>query len=91
MNFEKAKNTFRGVQEADIFAKRKLDRTFEWCCAGNHQNDDDQNHHHDRYENMNPPSVVTVNSRVAGLKITPCSSPDDGNGRLFTTPIRRNQ
>ena len=61
MNFEKAKNTFLGVQEADIFAKRKLDRTFEWCCAGNHH------HHHDRYENMNPPSVATVNSRVAGL------------------------
>ena len=69
MNFEKAKNTFRGVQEADIFAKRKLDRTFEWCCAGNHQND--QNHHHDRYENMNPPSVATVNSRVAGLIVFP--------------------
>ena len=62
MNFEKVKNTFRGVQEADIFAKRKLDRTFEWCCAGNHHH-----HHHDRYENMNPPSVATVNSRVAGL------------------------
>ena len=66
MNFEKAKNTFRGVQEADIFAKRKLDPTFEWCCAGNHQNDN-QNHHHHRYENMNPPSVAPVNSRVEGL------------------------
>ena len=64
MNFEKAKNTFRGVQEANIFAKRKLDPTFEWCCAGNHH------HHHDRYENMNPPSVATVNSRVAGLTIS---------------------
>ena len=57
MNFEKAKNTFRGVQEADIFAKRKLNPTCEWGCAGNDQNhQNDQNH--DRYENMNPPSVA---------------------------------